>query len=542
MDTVKVYYNNEIYEYKNGTKLLEIAKDFQKDFKYPILVAIVNKFSVNLDFEIREDSKVEFYDASSAKGIRAYERTAILALVKATHDVLKKELKVEHSIDTGIYCTIKDINREDLEKVSDRMHEIVDNAYPIEKIYVNRLKVIEYFKKMFGNKPSVFTYMLKNNVTIYKLDDIYDYAFGELCINTSYITDFELEYIGNGGFVLMLPFIYDNLKVNNYKHHEKFFHTVLDHISWTDKIGVKSFVDLNQRLSQGKWNDLIFMSEASYNKSLLDIVDKVNDKIKLVLIAGPSSSGKTTTANKLQLFLKGRGYKPVTLSTDDYFKERDETPLDENGNKDYESINAIDIDLFNKQLKDLIDGQEVLVPTYDFIEGKKEFRKKLKLDENGILVIEGLHALNNVLTSSIEREKKMKIYISPLASLNIDGHNRLNSTDNRLLRRMVRDHLRRGRSASQTLESWGTVREAETKYIFPYQDEADIIMNTSLIYELSVLKVYAEPLLFLVDERDPYYTEAIRLITILQLLLPMPSGTIPFDSVLREFIGSSIFE
>ena len=542
MEKVKIYYEGKFYEYPKGVKLLEVSKDFQKDFKYPILAAIVNKYSVTLDFEIREDSKVEFYDVSSAKGIRAYERTAILILVKAVKDVLNKEVKIEHSIDRGIYCTIDGLKEEDIAKIAIRMRKIIDEAHPIEKLNVNRLKIIEYFRKLYNDSASVFKYMLKNNVTIYKLDDMYDYIFGKVCINTSYVNDFKLEYIGNNGFVLMLPFIYDNLKVNDYMHHEKFFNSILDYINWTDKIGVKSFVDLNEKLTEGKWNDLIFMSEASYNKSLLDIVEQIDKKVKLILIAGPSSSGKTTTANKLQLFLKGRGFKPVTLSTDDYFKERDETPLDENGNKDFESVNAIDIDLFNKQLKELIDGKEVTVPTFNFLTGKKEYKKSMKLDKDGILVIEGLHSLNDVLTSSIEDDKKFKIYISPLTGLNVNSHNRLNSTDSRLLRRMVRDNLRRGYNASKTLESWGRVREAETKYVFPYQDHADIVLNTSLIYELSVLKVYAEPLLFSVDERDPNYSEAIRLINILKLVLPMPSESIPFDSVLREFIGNSIFE
>lgn len=542
MDNIKIYYDDKFYEYPKGIKLLEIAKDFQKDFKYPILAAIVNAYSVTLDFEVREDSKVEFYDISSPKGIRAYERTAILILVKATKDILNKEVKVEHSIDRGIYCTIEGLKEEDIKKISNRMRELVDKAIPIEKLSVNRLKIIEYFNKLHNDNASVFKYMNKYNVTIYKLDDSYDFLFGKLCINTSYINDFKLEYIGNNDFALMLPFIYDNLKVNDYKHHEKFFNSVLDYINWTDKIGIKTFVDLNKKLTEGKWDDMIFMSEASYNKSLLDIVDKIDDKVKLILIAGPSSSGKTTTANKLQLFLKGRGYKPITLSTDDYFKEREETPLDENGHKDYESVNAIDIDLFNNQLKDLIDGKEVITPTFNFITGKKEYKKSMKLDKDGILVIEGLHSLNSNLTSSIENDKKFKIYISPLTGLNIDDHNRLNSTDNRLLRRMVRDNLRRGYNASHTLESWGRVREAETKYVFPYQDEADIVLNTSLIYELSVLKVYAEPLLYSVSERDPNYSEAIRLINILRLILPMPSASIPFDSVLREFIGNSIFE
>ena len=541
-EKIKIYYGDKEYEYPKGSKLKDIAKDFQKDFKYPILVGIVNKYSAPLDFEVREDSKVEFYDISSSKGMRAYERTAVFVMVKAIKDVLNKEVRIEHSIDKGIYCTVPGLTKEDVDKVYNRMVEMVKAAMPIEKLSVNRLKVMEYFRKLHDDNAGVFKYMNKHNVTLYKLGNTYDYIYGKVCINTSYLDSFKLQYIEGDGFVLMLPSLYNDLVLSDYTHHDKFFEAVLNYTDWTDKIGIKSFVDLNTKLSEGKWNDLIFMSEASYNKSLLDIVDKIDSKTKLILIAGPSSSGKTTTAHKLQLFLNGRGYKPVILSTDDYFKERDETPLDENGNKDFESLNAIDIDLFNKQLKELIDGKEVTIPTFNFLTGKKEYKKKLKLDNDGILVIEGLHTLNDVLTSSIEDDKKFKIYISPLTGLNIDDHNRLNSTDNRLLRRMVRDNIRRGYNASHTLSTWSTVRAGETKYVFPYQDKADIVLNTSLIYEISVLKVFAEPILFSVDERDPNYSDAIRLIGILKLILPMPNEAIPLDSVLREFIGGSCFE
>ena len=543
MDEINVIYNNKTYRYKKGTSLLDISKNHVGDFKFPILVAMVNKTSVPLNYVLNEDSNIQFFDMSSLKGNRAYERTAILILTKAVKDVLNKDIRVEHSIDRGIYCTVKDITLEDVSKISDRMKEIINNAYPIEKLNVNRLSTIDYFKNKGNNdNASLLKYVSNNYVTIYKLDDMYDYMFGEMCINTSYVTNFNIEYIGNDGFVLMLPFIYDNLRVNDYMHHEKFFNSVIDYIDWTNKIGIKNFVDLNKKLSQGKWNDMIFMSEATYNKSLLDITDSIGDNVKLILISGPSSSGKTTTSKKLELFLEGRGYKPVTLSTDDYFKERDETPLDDNGYKDYESINAIDCDLFNSNLKDLIDGKEVIVPTFNFITGKKEYKKSMKLDKDGILIIEGLHSLNEELTKSISDDKKYKIYISPLTGLNIDDHNRLNTTDNRLLRRMVRDNLRRGYTASETLDSWQRVREAETKYVFPYQDKADIVLNTSLIYEMSVLKVYAEPLLFSVDENDDNYSEAIRLINILRLILPMPSESIPLDSVMREFIGNGCFE
>ena len=297
-------------------------------------------------------------------------------------------------------------------------------------------------------------------------------------------------------------------------------------------------------LSEGKWNDLIFTSEATYNKSLLDVANTISLKpeVKLVLISGPSCSGKTTTSKKLRLFLESQGVTPYAISVDDYFKERDETPLDNEGKKDYESIKAIDIELFNDNLKRLLNGEEVTIPTYNFLTGEKEYKKKLKIKDNGVLIIEGLHALNDELTPSISREKKYKIYISPLTCLNLDNHNRLSTSDNRLIRRMVRDNLRRGYNATKTLNMWEKVRKGENEFVFPYQDTADIVLNTSLIYELSVLKVYAEPLLFSVEEDDPSYSEALRLINILRMILPMPGSSIPLDSILREFIGNGCFD
>ena len=432
-----------------------------------------------------------------------------------------------------------------LDVIKNRMHEIIEESVEIQKLNINRIKVIKYYelRKMY-DKVNLLKYLSNTYITIYKLDNIYDYMYGEMAINTSYVKDFNLEYINKDGFVLMLPFTYDNNKVNKYVHHEKFFNSVMEYIDWSDKIGIRNVSDINKMLAEGKWNDLIFMSEATYNKNLLDISETIskNEDIKMVLIAGPSCSGKTTTSKKLEMFLESKGLNPVALSVDDYFKERIDTPLDEDGNKDYESINAIDTELFNDQLSRLLKGEEVILPTYNFITGQKEFKRRLKLKENAILIIEGLHSLNDELTKTIDKKNKYRIYISPLTCLNLDNHNRLNTTDNRLLRRLVRDNLRRGYNASETLDSWKRVRKGETEYVFPYQDKSDIVLNTSLIYEMNVLKVYAEPLLFSVNESDPNYIEAIRLINLLRMILPMPSASIPLDSVMREFIGNGCFE
>lgn len=545
MDEITVIYNKEKKHYKKGISLLEISKDYEKLYQHKILAAKVNNSIEPLTYQLEEDAEIDFYDMSSNIGNKIYERTAILVLSKAVLDEYREQVRIEHSIDKGIYCTINNLTVEKLKTIKNRMKEIIEESHPIEKLNISRIKAIKYYetRKMY-DKVNLLKYLSNSYVTIYKLDNIYDYMYGEMALNTSYITDFSLEYVNDSGFALMLPFTYDDNKVNNYTHHEKLFNSVMDYVEWSNKIGMRNVSDLNEMLSKGKWNDLIFMSEALYNKNLLDIAKTIatNKDIKMVLIAGPSCSGKTTTSKKLAMFLESEGLNPVALSVDDYFKERIETPVDENGFKDYESIDAIDTNLFNEQLNKLINGEEVVIPTYNFIKGEKEYKNKLKLKENGILIIEGLHSLNDELTKTIPSNNKYRIYISPLTSLNLDNHNRLNTTDNRLLRRIVRDNLTRGYNASDTLESWQRVRKGETKYVFPYQDKSDIVLNTSLIYEMNVLKVYAEPLLFSVDSSDPNYMEAIRLVNLLRMILPMPSTSIPLDSVMREFIGNGCFE
>lgn len=545
MDEITVIYNKEKKHYKKGISLLEISKDYEKLYQHKILAAKVNNSIEPLTYQLEEDAEIDFYDMSSNIGNKIYERTAILVLSKAVLDEYREQVRIEHSIDKGIYCTINNLTVEKLKTIKNRMKEIIEESHPIEKLNISRIKAIKYYetRKMY-DKVNLLKYLSNSYVTIYKLDNIYDYMYGEMALNTSYITDFNLEYVNDSGFALMLPFTYDDNKVNNYTHHEKLFNSVMDYVEWSNKIGMRNVSDLNEMLSKGKWNDLIFMSEALYNKNLLDIAKTIatNKDIKMVLIAGPSCSGKTTTSKKLAMFLESEGLNPVALSVDDYFKERIETPVDENGFKDYESIDAIDTNLFNEQLNKLINGEEVVIPTYNFIKGEKEYKNKLKLKENGILIIEGLHSINDELTKTIPSNNKYRIYISPLTSLNLDNHNRLNTTDNRLLRRIVRDNLTRGYNASDTLESWQRVRKGETKYVFPYQDKSDIVLNTSLIYEMNVLKVYAEPLLFSVDSSDPNYMEAIRLVNLLRMILPMPSTSIPLDSVMREFIGNGCFE
>ncbi len=545
MNEIEIKYKGITYNFPKDVSLLDVSKAFQHEYKYSILVGKVNNDICSLNYKISENCNVEFFDLSTFTGNKVYERSLTLLLVKAVRDVMNTPVKVEHSIDKGIYCVIQGLTKEKNDAILKRMYEIVNFGYQIEKLSANRIKMMGYYNKAgLYDKSELLKYISNTYVTVYRLDDIYDYMFGEMVINTSYLKDFNLEYMDNNGCVLMLPSFCDDSKVCVYKHHEKLFNSIIEYVDWSYKIGINTISDFNKMLSEGKWNDLIFTSEATYNKSLLDVANTISLKpeVKLVLISGPSCSGKTTTSKKLRLFLESQGVTPYAISVDDYFKERDETPLDNEGKKDYESIRAIDIELFNNNLKRLLSGEEVTIPTYNFLTGEKEYKKKLKIKDNGVLIIEGLHALNDELTPSISREKKYKIYISPLTCLNLDNHNRLSTSDNRLIRRMVRDNLRRGYNATKTLNMWEKVRKGENEYVFPYQDTADIVLNTSLIYELSVLKVYAEPLLFSVEEDDPSYSEALRLINILRMILPMPGSSIPLDSILREFIGNGCFD
>jgi len=545
MDSVNITFHGNTYKFPKNVSLLEASKNFSNQYKNEILVGRINTDIEPLDYLLTEDCDIDFYDLSSFVGNKVYERSAILILVKAVKDILNEEVKVEHSIDKGIYCTINNLDLNKTNSILNRMREIVNNNMPIEKLTANRLKTMQYYNCVnMKDKEELLKYISNTYITIYKLDNIYDYMFGEMVLSTGYIKEFNLEYVKDNGCVLMFPFIFGDNKLTKYIHHNKLFDATIDYLNWSHKVGINTVADLNKKLAEGNWNDLVFISETMYNKTLIDIAKTIseNKNIRIVLISGPSCSGKTTTSKKLKIYLEAQGLKPHAISVDDYFKERDETPLDNNGNKDFESINAVDINLFNEQLNKLLNYEEVNIPTFNFITGKKEYKNKLTLSQNGILIIEGLHSLNDNLTATISSDKKYKIYMSPLTSINLDNHNRLSTSDNRLVRRIVRDNQKRGYNASETLDQWKRVRSGETNFVFPYQDSADIVVNTSLIYEMSVLKVYAEPLLFSVKENDLNYVEAIRLINELRMILPMPGSSIPLDSIIREFIGNSCFE
>lgn len=537
-------------EYPIGTTLKEISRDFKKYFNYPIMVAKMDNNLSSLNRAIHKRHDIDFYDRSNVVGNSVYASSLQLLLVVAVKKVfgVNTDVIIEHSIDKGVYCELidADLDKNTIKLVEEKMYDLVKENLLFNKVSVSRLDAIKYFtnKKQF-DKVNVLKYISNSYVNLYRLDDIYDYYFGELANSTKDIDDFKLTYIKDNGFVLSSPTIYNPECTLDYVHHKKVFENFLEYTKWGRMIGITTAAELNEIVSRGRYNEVIRLSEVYYENQLSEVSDlifKNKNNIKFVLIAGPSSSGKTTTSKKLEIYLTARGFKTHSISIDDYFLDRKDTPKDIDGEYDFESIRAIDIDLFNKHLAKLLDGEKVLVPRYNFVSGKKEFKDNyLQIGDKDVVIIEGLHALNDDLTMSVERKNKYKIYVCPLTQLNIDHHNRVHTSDTRILRRIIRDSKYRGYFAKDTLTMWKKIREGEEKYIFPYQDDCDIVINTAMLYEIGVLKVYAEPLLFCVPENDETYPEAIRLINFLRNFLPIPSDDVPKESLLREFIGGGCF-
>lgn len=549
---IKVSYKElEQEEFEKGISLYEISKKFQKYFNYPILVGKVDNNITELEECINRSCNVEFYDRSSNLGNSVYGRTLQFMVIVAAKRLFGEDVEVviHHSIDKGFFCEIqnKEIDKPVITDLEEELHKIVKENLIINKVSVSRFDAIKFFKKKKQmDKVDVLKYISNTYVNLYRIDSVYDYFYGELAYSTSVIDEFKLTYIFGSGFVVSYPDTYNPECTLDYVHHKMLFDKFYEYTTWGDNMGISTAAGLNEIVSEGKYDEIIRIAESYYNNQLSNVASKIyenRNNIKLILIAGPSSSGKTTTSKKLEVYLKSMGIKTHPISIDDYFYDRDKTPRLENGELDTESLNAIDLTLFNKHLTKLLSGERVELPEYNFMLGKREYKgKNLKLEKNEMIIIEGLHGLNDDLTSSIERNLKFKIYISPLTQLNIDNHNRIHTTDTRKLRRIIRDNKYRSYSASETLNMWKNISEGEEKYIFPYQDNADMIINSALIYEIGILKTYAEPLLFSVKEDDPMYSEALRLINFLRNFLPIPSDNIPSDSVLREFIGGSCFK
>lgn len=535
-------------EVAKGTTLYDLSKKYQHNFKYPIILAKVNGIYKELSQKVESCWDIEFLDVTNKVANQAYSNGLIFLIIYAVHSLWGENANVEvmHSIDKGIYIeTSFEITIEKIKQLEEKMRDIIEMDLKFEKYNVNRREAMNYFEKKNDNsKVGLLTYNTNNYVTLYRLDNEYNYFFSKMPYTTKCLKSFELAYLNAHGFVLMPQTIYLN-EITPYVHHPQMFQVFSEYKDWAELMGIKDSSSLNKMISSGKIGDIIRIDETLQSYRLLNIAKDIynqRDKIKVILMAGPSSSGKTTTCKKLSMYLRSFGLLPKEISMDNYFVDKEKTPKDENGEYDFERLEALNLELFNEHVKQLLEGNEVIMPTYDFITGKSTLNSKLKLEQNSILLIEGIHGLNPKLLETISNDAKYKIYLSPLTVLNIDNHNRVSTTDNRLLRRIVRDNRTRGYSVTDTLKIWPKVRKGEENYIFPYQDEANCVFNTAFIYELGILKTYVEPLLYSVDPKSEYYEEAMRLLNMLKTLLPIPSEAIPDDSLLREFIGGSCFE
>ena len=546
-ETIKITVNNKEYEFFKGISLEEISKLFQKESKYPIILGKVNGKLKELTYQLVNNSKVEFLDLTSNEGNRTHISGLTFVMVYAVKSLYGRnaDITIQHSLDKGIYIESNfDLNEEKVLQIKAEMIKIIESDLDITKLTIDRLEAVKYFKTINDlPKAGVMKYNTNNYISLYRLGNLYNYFYNVMPTSTGKLSAFDLTYIKENGFILRFPTTYISDKIKEYKHHPHMFEVFNEYHDWAKIMGIENSVDLNGIVSSGKINDLIRIDETLQSNKLLQIAKSISDnkKVKIVLMAGPSSSGKTTTSKKLSMYLRSFGLKIRTLSMDDYFKDKEETPIGEDKKPDYECLEAVDLKLFDEQIEKLLHKEEVVLPTYNFILGIKEYKEKAKLDDNELLVIEGIHGLDTKILTNIPRENKFKIYLSPLTEINMDNHNRVSTSDNRLLRRMIRDNRTRGYGVERTLEIWQSVRTGEEKYIFPFQDDADVTFNTELIYEIGVLKTYVEPLLYSVDPESECYEEAKRLIDFLRLFLPIPSDAVPADSILREFIGNGCF-
>ncbi len=531
-----------------NTSLAELGKLYKSVAKGQILAAKVNNIERDLSYRINDDCQVEFFDVTSELGFRTYQRSAIFIMLAAVRKILGKEavVWVEHTINKNYFCTIenKKITKELLSEIKKVMQEIVNSEYHIDKLQIPVADAEEIFERNnLINCKKELKYIKATNVTVYKLNDYYDYLYGTIVPSTGYIKIFNLVK-HDEGFILQFESPKAPGTLNEHLKYPKLTSIFKEYNRWSEILNVSAVCSLNDAISNSEIKELILIAEALQEKKIANIADAIYKSGKrFVFIAGPSSSGKTTFSRRLCIQLKVIGIKPHVISLDDYYKPRAEIPLEEDGTKNFENINALEIDKFNNDLISLKNGEEVETPLYDFTTGeKKPVGKKIKLEADDVLVIEGIHGLNNALTPKIADEDKFKVYISALTQLNIDEHNRISTTDTRLIRRIVRDHFFRGFSASNTIDMWPKVLKGEEENIFPFQENADVTFNSALIYELCVLKVFAEPLLFNMDKSESGYMEAKRLLNMLNGFLAVNPQDIPPNSLIREFVGGSCFE
>ena len=550
MYQVKIH--DEIRQYEAGTTYLEIAKEYQKEYSHDIVLVTVDGKLQELHKKVNRDCTLNFETTACDSGHKTYKRSMSLLLVKAIYDVAEHEnvdkVRIHYSVSKGYYCTIEGnvvLDQQFLDQVEARMHQMVQADLPINKKSVNTDDAIATFARYgMHDKEKLFAYRRVSKVNIYSINEFEDYYYGYMVPSTGYLKYFKL-YLYDDGFVLQMPEQKEPEIVPPFEPQNKLFHVLKESTSWGDMQGIETVGALNDRITKGDVRETVLVQEALQEKKIAEIAATIAAKpeLKFILIAGPSSSGKTTFSHRLSVQLRACGLVPHPIAVDNYFVEREENPVDENGDFDFECLEAVDVELFNRQLGDLLAGKEVVLPRFNFVTGHKEYGPDVKkLGKNDVLVIEGIHCLNPKLTQSLPDENKFKIYISALTQLNIDEHNRIPTTDGRLLRRIVRDARTRGASVARTINMWPSVRKGEEKNIFPYQEEADVMFNSALIYELAVLKPYVEALLFGVDRKAPEYVEAKRLLKFLDYFVGIGSENVPTNSLLREFIGGGCFQ
>lgn len=550
MPKIHLKVREKIFEYEAGLTLETISRDFQKAYPHDIILARVDGKLAELTKTIDEDVSVEFITTGEIIGNEAYRRTASMMMLKAFQDVMGREnferLTVQYSLDRGYYCELisdTSLTKELLDRVKLRMQEIQKENIPIIKKSMPKREAIEIFRehKMY-DKVNLFHYRRSSRINVYTLEDTVDYFYGYMAPNTSYVRYFDL-YLYDDGFVLQMPEPASPEIVDAFEPPEKLFNVLKQSTRWGELLGVRTVADINNALADGSFSELMLVQEALQEKKIAEIAESIIESGKrIILIAGPSSSGKTTFSHRLSIQLRAHGLKPHPIPVDNYFVNREDTPLDEYGKPNFECLEALDIKELNKDLQMLLAGEEVELPVFNFVTGKREMSgEKMQIGDRDVLVIEGIHSLNDAMTYSIDQSNKFKIYISALTQLNIDEHNRIPTTDARLLRRIVRDAAKRGTNAAKTISMWQSVRRGEEENIFPYQENCDVMFNSVLIYELAILKQYAEPLLFSVREDQPEYETAKYLIKFLGYFLGASSENVPNNSILREFIGGSCF-
>lgn len=526
---------------------MKATEIFKEDKEKNILACKYKNEIVTIDTEIEDINEVLPIDITTRDGRRVYQRGILYIMGMAFNRVYPKALlTVNCQLSNSIYCSIDNmkVTTELVENIKKEMKDIVDSNLPIKKIEMTKEEAEKFYQKEKTLRGKLqLDNKYKDEVSLYFCEDYYNYFYGVMPISTGYIKMFDvIKY--HEGFLLRYPDKKTPNKIDKYIETKKLLHTLEEYEDIHTVLDINTIYKLNKKIEEGKEKELILLAEALHEKKISDIADKIVKRkgVKIILIAGPSSSGKTTFAQRLGIQLKLNGIKPLTISVDNYFVEREDTPKDENGKYDFERLEAIDLELFNDHLSRLLKGEEVQLPVFDFKTGTKSFTgEKIKMRNNEVLVIEGIHCLNDKLTASIPLEQKYKIYISALTVLNIDYYNRISTTDTRLIRRLVRDNNFRGYEALHTLQNWDMVNRGEENYIFPFQEEADSMFNTSLIYEISVLKKYAMPLLKAIDNTHPEYSEATSLYELLKYFDDIGDEYIPKNSLLREFIGGSIF-